>query len=160
MPIPRPTTLHHTSYVVRDLEATAHRLSRSLGIGPWNVWTIAPERCVLHGRETKFNFRIAMATVGDGIFELITPREGRSVYDEELEARGDGFHHACFVYGSAREVLDVIAELRSQGREILEEGSTPGVFEWAYVRFAELASAIEILWVDMSKLPPPDAIIG
>ena len=35
-------TLHHTSFVVRDVEKTAQALSDSMGIGPWNVFTIEP----------------------------------------------------------------------------------------------------------------------
>jgi hypothetical protein len=34
-------TLHHTGFVVRDVEKTAAKLAES-GIGPWGVWTIEP----------------------------------------------------------------------------------------------------------------------
>lgn len=160
MPVPVPAALHHTCYIVQDLEETATRLSKSLGIGPWTIWTLAPEKCILHGRDARFSFRIALATVGGGIFELVSPLEGASVYREQLAERGGGFHHVCFTYASAEQVLEVKASLRREGREILQEGSTPGVFEWAYVQIAELASAIEILWVDMSKLAPPSGTVG
>jgi len=51
---PGPAALHHTCFIVRDLEGTAQRLSDSLGIGPWNVRTIEPAECRAHGKEVLF----------------------------------------------------------------------------------------------------------
>jgi hypothetical protein len=42
MTISAPAALHHTCFLVRDLEGTAQALSDSLGTGSWNVWTIEP----------------------------------------------------------------------------------------------------------------------
>ena len=41
MQITESGTLHHTCFVVRDVERTAAALAQS-GIGPWGVWTIEP----------------------------------------------------------------------------------------------------------------------
>ncbi|HVD88473.1 MAG TPA: hypothetical protein VNB91_06230, partial [Jatrophihabitantaceae bacterium] len=62
-------TLHHTSFVVHDVEKTAAALGES-GIGPWGVWTIEPAATTVRGREVPFSFRIAFASVGDSNFEL------------------------------------------------------------------------------------------
>jgi methylmalonyl-CoA/ethylmalonyl-CoA epimerase len=80
-----PAAFHHTCFVVRDLEGTAQQLSDALGIGPWNIWTITPAECRVHGQATPFSFRVALATVGEGTFELVAPHSGRSVYEEHLE---------------------------------------------------------------------------
>jgi methylmalonyl-CoA/ethylmalonyl-CoA epimerase len=93
MTMPSPAALHHTCFLVRDLEGTAQALSDSLGIGPWNVWTIEPAECRVRGQDSPFSFRVALATVGGGTFELITPHTGNSVYDEHLAEHGEGFHH-------------------------------------------------------------------
>src|SRR3954462_2909301 len=93
-----PAALHHTCFLVRDLERTAQQLSDSLGIRPWNIWTITPPACRGHGQARHFSFRVALATVGGGTFELDAPDTGRSVYDEHLEKHGEGFHHTCLVY--------------------------------------------------------------
>jgi hypothetical protein len=37
MTMSSPAALHHTCFIVRDLEGTARALSASLGIGPWNI---------------------------------------------------------------------------------------------------------------------------
>jgi len=102
------TALHHTSFLVRDLEGTAQRLSDALGIGPWNIWTITPAECRVRGEVSPFSFRVALATVGGGTFELITPQTGRSVFDEQLERHGEGFHHTCLVYPSLEAVPEAV----------------------------------------------------
>src|SRR5438067_7376747 len=83
-------TLHHTCFVVHDVEKTAAALGES-GIGPWGVWTIEPAATTVRGREVPFSFRIAFASVGDSNFELLAPHEGESIYVGHLEANGEGF---------------------------------------------------------------------
>lgn len=154
-----PAALHHTCFLVRDLETTAQQLSDALGIGPWNVWTIEPEQCAVRGQPSRFTFRVALTTVGGGTFELITPHSGRSVFDDHLENHGEGFHHTCLVYPSMEAVREAKAELRRQGREIIQEASTTDVFDFAYAAFPEIGSLVELLYLDASKLPPPEVVI-
>jgi hypothetical protein len=156
---PIPAALHHTCFLVRDLEGTAQRLADTLRVGPWNIWTITPAECRVHGQASSFSFRVALATVGGGTYELVAPHTGRSVYDEHLEAHGEGFHHTCLVYPSLEAVREAKAELRRRGREVLQEGSAGDVFDFAYFAFPEIGSAIEVLYLDPSKLPPPEAVI-
>jgi catechol 2,3-dioxygenase-like lactoylglutathione lyase family enzyme len=159
MAIPTPAAFHHTCFPVRDLEGTAQRLSDSFGIGPWNIWTIAPATCMVRGQESPFSFRVALATVGGGTFELITPHSGRSVYDEHLERHGEGFHHTCFVYPSLEAVREAKAELRRQGREMIQEASGGDGFDFAYFLIPEIGSLVEVLYLDATKLPPPEAVV-
>lgn len=42
--------LHHTCFVVHDVEKTAQALTESLSIGPWNVWTIEPTESMVFQR--------------------------------------------------------------------------------------------------------------
>lgn len=155
-----PVALHHTCFVVRDLEGTARRLSDALGIGPWNIWTITPAECRVRGRAASFSFRVALATVGGGTFELITPHGGESVYEEHLATHGEGFHHTCLVYASPDAVREASADLLGQGRELLLEGSGGDAFAFAYFRFPEIGSLVELLYLDPTKLPPPEAVVG
>ena len=155
-----PAALHHTCFLVRDLESTAQGLADAFGIGPWNIWTITPTECRVRGEVSPFSFRVALATVGGGTFELITPHSGRSVYDEHLEQHGEGFHHTCLVYPSMEAVRQAKAELRRLGRELVQEASGGEVFDFAYFRFPEIGSLVEVLYLDPAKLPPPEAMIG
>jgi methylmalonyl-CoA/ethylmalonyl-CoA epimerase len=160
MTMPTPAALHHTCFLVRDLEGTAQSLTDALGVGPWNVWTIEPAECRVHGQASPFSFRVALATVGGGTFELITPHTGRSVYEEHLEKHGEGFHHTCLVYPSIEAVRDAKAELLRQGRELIQEASAGDVFDFGYFLFPEIGSAVELLYLDASQLPPPEVVIG
>jgi methylmalonyl-CoA/ethylmalonyl-CoA epimerase len=134
-------------------------MADALGIGPWNVWTIRPAECKVHGRPSPFSFRVALATVGGGTFELVAPHSGESVYDEHLEKHGEGFHHTCLVYDSLAAVREAKAELKRQGRELIQEASAGDLFEFGYFRFPEIGSVVEVLYLDPTKLPAPEAVI-
>jgi hypothetical protein len=155
-----PAAIHHTGFLVRDLEGTAQKLSDALGIGPWNIWTIVPAECKVRGVTSAFSFRAALTTVGGGTLELITPHTGRTIYDEYLEQHGDGFHHSCIVYPSLQAVREAKAELQRQGRELVQEGSAGDVFDFGYFHFPEIGSLVEVLYLDPTKLPPPETVIG
>lgn len=154
-----PAALHHTGFLVRDLEGSAQQLSDALGIGPWNIWTITPAECRVHGQMSPFSFRVALATVGGGTFELVTPHSGRSVFEEHLAKYGDGFHHTCLVYPSLEAVREAKAELQRQGRELVQEAIGGDVFDFGYFRFPEIGSLVEVLYLDPTKLPAPEAVI-
>src|SRR4029079_5802860 len=94
---PIPGAFHHTAFLVRELEKAAQSMADALGIGPWNLWTITPVECRVRGQVSPFSFRIALATVGGGTFELIAPHSGRSVLDEHLAQHGEGFTHPCLI---------------------------------------------------------------
>lgn len=154
-----PAALHHTCFIVRDLEGTAQKISDALGIGPWNIWTIEPPECSVRGQKSPFSFRVALATVGGGTYELITPHKGRSIYNEHLEKHGEGFHHTCMVYQTLEALHEAKAELRRQGREPVQEGSAGDVFDFSYFPFPEIGSLLELLYLDAAKLPPPEVVI-
>ena len=154
-----PVALHHTCFLVRDLEGTAQRLSDALAIGPWNVWTIIPSESRVRGQVHPFSFRVALATVGGGTFELVTPHHGRSIFDEHLEQHGDSFHHTCLIYSSMEDVRAAKADLARQKRELVQEASGGDVFYFGYFRFPEIGSIVEVLFLDPTKLPAPEAVI-
>lgn len=134
-------------------------MADAVGIGPWNIWTITPSECRVRGQVSMFSFRVALATVGGGTYELITPHSGRSVFDEHLEEHGEGFHHTCLVYPSLEAVREAKAKLRRQGREPIQEGSAGDVFDFGYFRFPEIGSLVEVLYLDAARLPAPEAVI-
>lgn len=151
--------LHHTCFIVRDLEGSAQMLSDSLGVGPWNIWTIAPAVSRLRGVESPMSFRVALAAAGGGNYELITPHSGRSALDEHLEQFGEGFHHICMAYPSLEAVREAKAALLSQGRELIQEADSGEAFSFSYFHFPEIGAAIELLFLDGSQLPPPERVI-
>jgi hypothetical protein len=159
MAILNPAILHHTCFLVRDLEGTAQRLSDTLGIGPWNIWTVEPAECKVHGQETHYSFRIALATVGGGTIELTTPHTGQSIYVKHLEKHGEGFHHICVAYPSLERLCEIKVEFLRQGREVVQEGKLGDTLDFAYFHFPEIGSLVEVLYLDTAKLPPPEMVI-
>jgi methylmalonyl-CoA/ethylmalonyl-CoA epimerase len=150
-------SLHHSAWVVKDIEETATKLAHDLSI-TWHVWTITPEACSVHGEDVPYSFKVAIARLGDSNLELIEPLEGRSVYVEHLETRGEGFHHTCIIYPSRESMHLARDELASQGREMIQHGDLGDLGEFCYFPMPEQNSVLEVL--NLSELPPPEAIIG
>lgn len=150
--------LHHTCFVVRDLEATATPLAKSLGIS-WNVWTLEPDEATLHGRPVRFSFKVALGQVGDSIYELIQPAAGESAYVEHLATKGEGFHHTCFAYSSLEAMRRAKDDLQRQGREMIQLGSGGDLYEFCYFMMPEMGGALELLYLG-GELPPPEQTIG
>jgi hypothetical protein len=138
---------------------TARLLSDALAIGPWNVWTLEPPEFKVGGEPRKVSFRIALTTVGGGTYELVQPHAGVSVFDEQLAKHGEGFHHTCLLYPSADALQEVKAHLVKQGRTIIAEGRAGDVFEFVYLAFPEIGSAVELLYLDLAKMPPPEMVV-
>jgi len=151
-------TLHHTCFVVHDVEKAAVALGES-GIGPWGVWTIEPAATTVRGQEVPFSFRIALASVGDSNLELLAPHEGESIFVDHLESNGEGFHHSCIAYSSREALREAKAELVRQGREIVQSADMGEVGEFCYFEMPEIGGALlELLYV--TELPPPEKTIG
>jgi hypothetical protein len=150
--------LHHTCFVVHDIEKTARALNQSLAIGPWNIWTIEPTESTVRGRASPFTFRVALAEVGSGIYELLAPLAGESVYTEHLEKHGEGVHHTCLAYPSLEAMREAKSELLSQGRELVQGGSVGDAAEFVYFMIPEIGSIVELLY--LGELPPPEKTIG
>jgi len=150
-------SLHHTCWVVNDLEAVARSLADSLSI-QWGVWTISPDDCTVNGEEVPYSFRLAVAQVGDSNFELIEPLEGHSVYVEHLATKGEGFHHTCLIYQTHEAMRAARDELADQGRVMIQSGALGDAGEFYYFHMPENDSALELLY--LTELPPPEMTIG
>lgn len=150
-------SLHHSCWVVNDLEAVASSLADSLSI-QWSVWTVAPDDCTVNGEDMPYAFRLAVAQVGQSHFELIEPLEGDSVYVEHLATKGEGFHHTCLIYPSRVAMLSARDELAAQGRAMIQSGRLGDAGEFYYFHMPETDDALELLYLE--ELPPPELIIG
>jgi methylmalonyl-CoA/ethylmalonyl-CoA epimerase len=152
-------TLHHTCFVVKDVEKTGAELARTLGLGPWGVWTIAPTSAMVRGRDVSFTFRIALATVGSASYELLAPGEGDSIFVEHLAAHGEGFHHTCIAYESLQALQGAKAALLRQGRALVQSAELGELGEFCYFHVPETGGALlELLF--LTELPPPEKTIG
>lgn len=110
------------AHVVHDLECTMVRYWEELGIGPWDIYTFAPpslRESVVRGKPSEHTYRIALTWLNEVQIELIQPLEGRSIYDEHLERRGEGIHHVKLFQPNCTKAL---AGFTSMGFAVLQSG--------------------------------------
>jgi methylmalonyl-CoA/ethylmalonyl-CoA epimerase len=82
--------------VVRDLEATVRRYEDDYGIGPWELarFDLGDEHDYReYGQPARRSNRVAFATVGHVMWELIEPLDEDGLYARFLAEKGEGVHH-------------------------------------------------------------------
>jgi hypothetical protein len=107
--------------VVKDLQSAMERYW-SLGIGPWNIYTLAPpllRETTMHGKPAKYSHKVAVTMIGNTQFELIQPLEGPTTYRTFLERRGEGLHH---IKEKVDDIPATIAEFKKKGIEVIQSG--------------------------------------
>ncbi len=157
MAISNNATFHHTGILVNDLEKSAEKLAKTLSVS-WNLWTVTPDHCFVHGEPSPFSFRIGFAQVGGASLELISPHSGYSIYNEYLKLKGEGYHHSCFAYSDLKSMQSAKEELQNQGYKMLQNAYTEGVFEFCYFQLTEPNMLVELLY--LKELPTPEKTIG
>src|SRR5215210_6646793 len=84
--------------VVRVLEATVRRYEDDYGIGPWRFDRIdlgAANDYREYGEPVERSNRIAIAMVGQVMWEHIEPLEEDGIYARFLAEKGEGVHHVA-----------------------------------------------------------------
>lgn len=84
--------------VVRDLEATVRRYQDDYGIGPWRFDRIdlgEANDYREYGQPVERSNRIAIAMVGQVMWELIEPLDEEGIYARFLAEKGEGVHHVA-----------------------------------------------------------------
>jgi methylmalonyl-CoA/ethylmalonyl-CoA epimerase len=114
------SNLHHLAIVVKDMEK-AIQFYTSIGVGPFEDYPPLKEYIKLDvPDEAGFhNLKIKVVQIGPIQIQLIQPGEGKSLYKDFLEKRGEGVYHLGFVVDN---VGDSEAELRKIGLKVLSSG--------------------------------------
>jgi len=108
--------------VVRDLRKSMTHYWEELGIGPWKIWNFTPSNTremTLHGKPDKHSFRIAEAMVGDLSVELIEHLEGKTIYKEFLDKKGEGLHHLKYTVQNPKVIVE---KFKKAGIEVTQSG--------------------------------------
>jgi hypothetical protein len=119
----------HVGVVVKDREATMKSWSALLSVGPWTT------------RDSPF-VNMAWGYMGKVQFELLQPREDKSVWAKHLAVHGEGIHHVC---SRVPHVDNAVAELEKKGGKKLIGGGT-----WAYVEIGGPGSIV----LELLNTPP------
>ncbi len=143
--------------VVRDLDASVRRQWDEFGIGPWAIYEFDPARMknlTIRGKPVEHAMRMALAMIGDVMWELIQPLDDKSIYADFLAEHGEGIHHILF---GVEDFDGGEAYLKSKGHEVCQGGQV-GEVRYAYFDTTEsLHTIAEIAALDEQEgLPPPD----
>jgi catechol 2,3-dioxygenase-like lactoylglutathione lyase family enzyme len=149
--------LGQVGFVVRDLEDGAERFRSFLGVSPWAVWEFEPpalSKRTYRGAPAQFTMRIAIATVGDLMLELIDPGDGPSVHRDFLDDHGEGLHHvACFSSGDTDRVIETMSDA---GAPVVQRGRF-GDSTFTYLGTTDLLSGILFeTGTSINRVPAPD----
>lgn len=122
--VPPGMRITQVAIVVKDLRSTMEKYHQLMGWGPWSVYEHKPP--VLHDtmlRGKRANYTMLGAEVHcDPIdFEILQPLEGRSIYKEFLEEKGEGLHHVSVVNPSD-DVHRALRDFENDGIDVLMSG--------------------------------------
>ena len=104
--------LSHIAIAVRDADALAATLVRSLG-------ATRGEEEMLDGGA----LRVVFVRLGPVTFELLEPRSPDHTVAKFLEKRGEGLHHVSLDVGDLDRAL---ADCRAAGVKLIDEAPRPG----------------------------------
>jgi hypothetical protein len=87
------TVIQH-GYVVRDLEASLAYWRETMRAGPFFLVDNALEGLVYRGQPTSVTWTTVLTYAGNMLIEIIRQNDDRpSIYREQLDTQGPGFHH-------------------------------------------------------------------
>jgi methylmalonyl-CoA/ethylmalonyl-CoA epimerase len=122
--------VHHIGIAVKDMD-TAIALYEKMG-----AKLLARESSKDGGAD------LAMLDLGGDLIEPIAPLKEDSSMAKFIRERGEGLHHVAY---DVKNIDGVLAELKSQGFELIDEKSRPG-FGGHLIAFIKPKSTMGTLW--------------
>lgn len=111
------------AYVVRDLDEAMKRHWEVCGVGPWSIYEFSAPKVrnyMYRGKPATHSCLIAVTPLGNGMqVELMQPVSGRSIYDEHLEAKGEGLHHVKIYHADCAAAVERYKRL---GYPVIQSG--------------------------------------
>lgn len=117
--------IDQVAVVVEDLQEGVDRYRAILGIEPWAVHRFEPPALsdtTYRGEETAYGMWLALAEAGDTTVELIEPTMGPNIYEDHLDAHGEGLHHVAYFGWDAEETEAAIASFEDAGMPVVQSG--------------------------------------
>ena len=145
---PGSLKLSQYAFVVKDLDAVS-AFWQKLGF-PAMTFTQGGLHDLKHrGEPGQFDQKLGWQRQGDIVFEWIKPVKGPTVYDEQLQRAGEGFHHLAF---DVDDIEQVGREWTSRGFPIVQSGAwgeegKRGSGKFSYSDTSSIGGVtIEFLW--------------
>jgi methylmalonyl-CoA/ethylmalonyl-CoA epimerase len=118
--------------VVNNLMETVETYYKKYGMGPWNIWDINADKLteIANPEETKgYEYRIAQTNIGNTLWELIEPRDKKSIFHNFLKTHGEGLYNLGYSVTDFDKAIDFFNKVKIK----LEYGGN-----WFGKRFAYL----------------------
>ena len=131
-----PMTITQIAVVVADMESALRSYTENLGWGPWSVFDYKPpllHDTVVRGEKVEYRM-IGAETSVDGLgFELIQPVSGPSIYQEFLDAHGEGVQHIACMMHSQGDSDEFKRAWEARGAKVLMGGRIGDTIEFYYL---------------------------
>ena len=131
-------------FVVENLEDGVERFQNLFGVTPWTEYRLEPPELTdttYRGESVEFGFRAALAYAGDTNLELVEPTRGPNIYEDHLEARGEGLHHLKTSFATETATYEALRRFEQAGVDVIQSGSYKGSEFW-YLDTAELCCGL------------------
>lgn len=131
--------VNQVGFVVENLEDGVERFQKLFGVTPWTEYRLEPPDLVdttYRGESVEFGFRAALAYASETNLELVEPTMGPNIYEDHLDAHGEGMHHFKTSFEDEATTYDVIRQFEEAGIDIIQSGSYKGS-EFYYFDTAE-----------------------
>ena len=109
--------------VVRDVDKTVEFLSSTFGIGPWRIMEVSRSEDEIRVGDGPYKLKLAFAQLGLFELELIQVLEGKTIWSDFLETKGEGLHHIGFHVPNMDEL---VSKMQQQGVGVLQSGFGQG----------------------------------
>jgi hypothetical protein len=134
--------------IVKDVEDTARKLEKMIGIGPFEILEPDYRDLTFQGRVGKFKVKIGLARAGPVQIELMQPLYGETIYDEFTQRKGYGLHHLGIKTDNMEQS---VKEMQEKGFRVIQSGNRPGV-KWAYLN---TENEVGVVFELIEKKTPP-----
>ena len=102
--------VHQVCIVVKDMDRAIEYYASTFGIGPFRTMDVDMEGVLLRGKPINTKIKVAFAKSGPLQVELIQPVEGKNIYTEFLDSKGEGLHHLGFQVDDLEAMLVELAK--------------------------------------------------
>lgn len=95
--------------VVSNLMETVETYCKKYGVGPWNIWDI--DRNQLKAATNildlkNYSFKIAQSYIGNTLWELIEPKDSKSMFYQFLKIHGEGLYNLGYSVENFDQVIE------------------------------------------------------
>lgn len=144
------TKVLQVAVVVKDLETAVKKYADEYGIGPWIIYDFNPQTVkdmIVRDQRVDYAMRLALCDIGGVQWELIEPKDDKSIYAEFLRNHGEGLHHVAFGVDNYEEAMKFF---REKGHQILQGGT------WHDFTYTYLTTEGDLKFIAEIYNPPPD----